>query len=384
MTPAADLACRIVTDWQGWEPLRPHWDALLQASPSSTPWQSWDFLTNRWRHVREDNRLRIFVVERHSVPCLIVPLQISTWDWPAGAGVRMLEPIGMSMDVNRPRFALGLPDPDAYACALEAIWRTRHEWHLIRIDEKLDQDPEVEHLREFAREHRLMFRQPFSHLCPYLDLRQDWNAYLGAKSNRLRKNLRAARRRLETLGAVSLRSYRTPAEIETAFDIVLALHEQSWKRRNKVEYSDSAGYRHFYRAWLQSMAVRDRARILVLLCNDRPVAATVAFMDETTYYSAQIVHDAEFKACSPGTLLEALEIEQLMKEQHFTTYDFLGSFLNNKLRWTDTAHATMQVFVMQHGPRNWLIDGYHLRLKPRFKPKLLKLWDKVRKRPQRI
>jgi CelD/BcsL family acetyltransferase involved in cellulose biosynthesis len=263
---------------------------------------------------------------------------------------------------------------------LEEIWRRRHEWHLIRLDEKTADDDEVPLLQRFARDRGLLFRQAFSHLCPYVDLRQPWETYLQGRSRQLRKNLRAGRRRLEALGRVTLRTFESIDEIAAGFAVVLQLHKRSWKLKERVEHGASPGYQNFYRGWLESQALHGRTRILALYCGDRPVAATIAFMNDSTYYSAQIVHDAQFSRCSPGTLLEVLELEGLMKEQRFTTYDFLGSFLNNKLRWTDTALSTTHVFVLQNCLRNVLIDGYYFRFKPYVKPRLLKLRDKLRKK----
>jgi CelD/BcsL family acetyltransferase involved in cellulose biosynthesis len=380
-SPADDpLYCRVIEDLQGWQSVRADWDKLLDLSPGCTPWQSWDFLTYWWRHLSTGLRLRIFVVERAGRPCLILPLQISTWSWLPGLPVHMLEPIGSIMDVNRPRIALGRPDRAAYECAFQEIWRRRQEWHLARIDEKSADDDELPMLRQFAVDRHLMFRQSFSHLCPYLDLRQSWETHLNDLGSKLRKNLRASRRRLEALGKVSLNTYETVPDVAIGLGIVFDLHSRSWKLKKKIEHSKSTAYRDFYRCWLESQAQRNQTRILVLRCGDRPVAATIAFMRGTTYYSAQIVHDAEFGHCSPGTLLESMELEGLMREQRFEKYDFLGSFLNNKMRWTQTAIPTNHVFVMRKLLRNLIIDAYYFRLKPWIKPRLLSLMARL-KRP---
>lgn len=360
-------------------PLRAHWERLLAASEGSTPWQGMDFIANWWPHLGRRHALRVIVVERDGLPCLVLPLQISRWPWLGVVPVRILEPIGSLMDVNRPRLALGPPSAEAWDCALDALWAMRGEWHTLRIDEKLQGDGEVEALRRFAARHGLIFRQGFSHLCPWLDLRGGWDAFLAARGAKMRKNLRAARRRLEARGAVELREFRTPAQVEQGYATVLELNARSWKRRARVEHGQSTGYRQFHHGWLQAMAQRGAARILVLYCDGRAVAATVALTDGETYYSAQIVHDAAFADCSPGTLLESMELEGLMREGRFATYDMLGSFLSNKLRWTSTAHPTTHVFVTRPRLRTWLFDAYYFRVKPRLRPRLLPLLRLVRR-----
>lgn len=372
------LACRVVTKLEEWEMLQPWWDGLLAESPESTPWQGYAYLTHWWRHLSNGIPLRIYVVERNGIPCLILPLQISKWAWMPGLPIRMLEPIAMLMDVNRPRLALGQFSPDAYACAFAELCNRRNDWDLIRIDEKPWADAEVALLRDFALEREFVFRQAYSHPVPYLDLDRSWAQYLTGRSQKLRKNLKAARRKLEALGTVELHDYRTPTEIETGLAIVLDLHTRSWKLKDKVEHSKSDSYQQFFRSWLLHMAFRGQARILALKCGDRPVAATIALMDGDTYYSAQIVHDREFNACSPGTLLESCELESLMQEQRYRRYDFLGSFLNNKMRWTDTATPTTHAFVMQKRFRNFILDGYYFLLKPYVRPWVIRQIRKVR------
>jgi CelD/BcsL family acetyltransferase involved in cellulose biosynthesis len=358
--------------------LRAQWDRLLAASAETTPWQGFDFISRWWQHLGAGLQLRVVVVERDGEPCLILPLQISSLSWLGALKLRVLEPIGSLMDVNRPRLALGKLDEAAYACALEAIWAASNEWDAIRIDEKTDDDSEVEMLRRFAQQHGCRFRQIFSHLIPWLDLQQDWDSFLAGRSSKMRKNLRAGQRKLEKLGPVSLHDYRSPQDIATGLAIVHELHAHSWKGKEKIEHSESVDYRSFYAGWLQAMTERGGARILVMCCGDTPVAATIAITEQHTYYSAQIVHDSRYAACSPGTLLEAQELEGLMGERQFARYDMLGSFLNNKMRWTDSAESTTLVFVLQPALRSWLFDAWFFRIKPRLRPHLMWLQQKLR------
>lgn len=368
---SAGYRCRVLTDAAAWDEVRPWWDDLLAASPSSvTPWQGIDYLSSWWRHFGADKELRLLVVERHGKPCLALPLQVSTRFEMLGMPVRMIEPVAMIMDVNRPRLAIGPADAGAYCCAFDTLWALRRDWDMIRLDEQPAGDAVTALLRDFAQRHGLWFRDIYSHHCPWLDLRQDWDRYLASRGRHLRRNLKAARRRLESLGVVQLVDYRTPADIPAGLAQVIALHQRSWKRRKRIEQSRSLAYQHVYHDWLQSLAARDSARILVLLCNERPIAATIAVMDEHTYYSAQIVHDRAFNSVSPGTLLESLEIEALMREGRYATYDFLGGFLSNKRRWTDTAIATSLVFVMQPGLATGIVDAYYFRIKPWLKSQL--------------
>jgi len=366
------LICRVHTDERAWEQLRPCWDSLLACSDGATPWQSWHFLSGWWRHLAGDRQLRIVVVERRSRPCLILPLQLSV-DRIAGMTLRCLEPIAMPDDINRPRLALGPFDPAAYRAALNALWRRRKEWNLLRIDERPPTGNELRLLDEFAEERDIEVHRSPLHPCPFLSLNRSWPEYLSGRSARLRKNLRNSRHRLESIGKMKVEVFDTPDRIETGFDVLMGIHEHSWKYSEGLGIGRSEACRRFFRSLLVDLAAESRARLLVLYGGDIPLAGTFALMDDGTYYSAAIAHDSRYAQCSPGTLLEALELEMLMNESHYASYDFLGAALNNKLRWTSQARPTVRVWLFSPSLRTRLVELLYYTVKPvvqRFRSRL--------------
>lgn len=372
MTRAGPLTVRIVTDVHGWEALQPWWDTLLEASTDSTPWQTWDYLWCWWRNLGGDKELRIIVVESAGVPVMIFPLQIGR-ETMIGVPTRIIEPITMMWDVNRPRFAIGAPDMQVFRLGLEALWGLRDEWDSIRIEELPLSDPQAQELKALAGRHGLWFRDVLSSVCPHLSLEQSWDEFLKTRGNRLRKNLRACLRKLEAEGAVHLEVSETPEDVVRAFDVAMGLHRRSWKRRKQVGLSLSVPYREFFRAFLLNRAAKGRACVLTLWAADRPAAATIAFLHGDTYFSTEIVHDAAFARCSPGTLLEAFELERLMNGRRLRSYDFLGRFLSNKQRWTEAARITHRLYLFKPSLPNFALDLHYFRAKPAVK----RLWRAV-------
>jgi CelD/BcsL family acetyltransferase involved in cellulose biosynthesis len=363
MKPAESAAptCRIETDPTAWLALREPWNRLFDLTGTATPWQSWDFQSRWWQRLAGIRRLRICVVECNDRAVLILPLQITSAE---RFGMRVLEPIGMPDDINRPRLALGSDSPAAYAAAFAAIWRIRHEWDAIRIDERRLDEPEMVRLNEFARAHGLAVRAIPLHPCPYLDLRQSWPTFLAARSARLRKNLGAARRKLAARGPVRVEQTDDPAAVVAAFDVLLDIQSRSWKQGERIGLSKSEQYRTQQRDFVAAMAAQHRARASILYCDSRPIAGTVAFFGGDTYYSAHIAHDEAYAQCSPGTLLEAHELQALMQEGRFANYDFLGGALNNKRRWTDAAIPTDRIWIFQATWRATVFKSVYFLLKP--------------------
>jgi CelD/BcsL family acetyltransferase involved in cellulose biosynthesis len=365
------LTCTLHTDAGLWERLRADWDRLLAESPDSTPSQSSDFLRLWWQHLAERRELRVFVVEDSGRPVLIFPLQLSPRRW-YGVPLRWLEPLGMLDQINRPRLALGRLDPQAYACGFDAIG-SRSDWHVIRIDEKPPDDPELQLLEAFAARTGLRYLpEPFDP-CAVINLQQPWSAYLSTRSAKFRKNLRACTRRLEAAGQARLDIARTPADIESAFDTLVDIHTRSWKHWPRYGLSHSTELQQFYRKLLALMAAKGCARVLTLSLDSRPMAATFALMDRDTYYSFEIAHDPQFERYSPGTLLESMELQGLMDEGVYRRYDPMSGAYGNKMRWAESMQPMSLVCVMRTTP----VTRTHIYVEYRLRPAVTRLCDRL-------
>ncbi len=378
-TANSHLACRLINDHDSWPLLRADWDRLYAVTPDVTPWQSWDFLSRWWQTMRGSRLLRIIVIERDGVVQAIFPFQLSRL---APLQLRVLEPIGMPDDINRPRLALGVPDYTSFIAALRLLWQRRSEWDAIKLDEQLADAVEITWLRHFADAKAMRLEQlPFMP-CPYLIL-GNWATWIASCNPRLLKNLRVARKRLEAIGPVSAERFDEPDGVLRAFDALVDVHERSWKHAAQVGLSQSDDYRRFYRDFVAARATRHQARAWVLSCNERPVAVTLALHEGSTYYSVHIAHDDAFSKCSPGTLLESIELEDLMKEKRFQIYDFLAGALRNKLRWTSTVQDTSRIWLLRRTLRSYLFSTYYFRIKLLIKELRSTVVAKNQKKPNR-
>jgi CelD/BcsL family acetyltransferase involved in cellulose biosynthesis len=108
------------------------------------------------------------------------------------------------------------------------------------------------------------------------------------------------------------------------------------------------------------------------------VAGTFGLVFDGVYYSLQISHDGELNRCSPGTLLEARELEACFA-RGYREYEFLGGFLTNKSRWTSTFRQTTQLHVYRRTPSLTLLHAWLFRIKPWIKELIrpfMKSWPK--------
>jgi hypothetical protein len=112
------------------------------------------------------------------------------------------------------------------------------------------------------------------------------------------------------------------------------------------------------------------------------MAATFGLIHRRKYYSLHIANDAEYARYSPGTFLESLELEECFAAG-LEEYDFLGGFLQNKLRWATRMRETVEVHLYQRQPR--LIAGYlyFFVIKPPLKRMLTRLGVRWPEKPRK-
>ena len=361
--PGASPSIEVVEDEAGWDALEPVWDALLVRTPGHTVFQSYAWLRLWWQAFGAGKALYILVLRRNSEVVGIAPLQISQariW----GRSFRRVELIGMPDEIDRPTC---LFPETATACAmsvLDHLHARRAHWDMLQLDEQIAGSPLAVAVRDFSAGNGLMFATTPFHPCPYLELDTTWEAHLAQRSRRLRRNLRAAKRRLSAAGRLELRRCTTPAEIREHLPRYVALEARSWKPAAGIGIARSPDYLAFYEALARSYGGDGAFHLLLLELDGRPIAGTLALDWRGVYYSLQIAHDGSYDACSPGTVLEALELETCFASGAWHEYDFLGGALNNKLRWTSTVRPTLCVHAFRKTPRLVLLFVLYFRLKP--------------------
>ena len=366
--PNGALRATVYRDAAGIEGLRNEWRQLSERSPDLTPWQQWEFAASWWpivgmRDTQGMHRvLRIIVIRDARRAVLLLPLQISRR---GRFGMRWLEPLGMPDDIHRPRLAVGALDRDAYLCALREIGSWHHEWDGIRIDEKTSDDPELQLLSSLIHPLHWRERRAPLHPCPILAIDRGWKEYLASRSHKLRKNLGSGVRKLQAHGEIRLLSYRSPDEIRAAVETLVQITAHSWKSAAGIGLGSSERYRSYFRDFANRLAQAGLARAYCLFVGATPVAATIAFIRGRTYYSTQIAHDAKFDACSPGTLLESMEMQALHEQRDFDVFDFLGAAISNKRRWTDTLIETQRILWLGRSLRARSFDTLYFLIKPR-------------------
>ena len=352
----------LVREERDWEALAPVWDRLLLAVPGHTVFQTYEYQRLWWRHFGSDNDLFIVLLVRDHQIRGIAPLQIGTVK-EYGRWLRRLAFIGSRWEVDRPRLLFPAEEGTLTRALVAFLAARADRWDFLDFHEQPADSASLAALERAFRSAGYLVGRTRDSDCAYLPLAGTWAGFLAGKSQTFRKNIKTAGRRL---GEVEYRVYDTPAEVAQQLEVYRGIEARSWKSGEGVGMSRDDAYFEFYREMAERFGKARAFVIRMLRVGGKPVAGTFGLAHDGVFYSLQIAHDAEFSRSSPGTYLEALEMEQCYREG-FREYEFLGGFLSNKSRWTSSYRFTAQLHVYRRTPFFLALYAVVFGLKPRIK-----------------
>lgn len=369
---------KVVRRAADWPALAEVWDTLLRATPDHTVFQSYAYQRLWWDHFAGDSELFIVLIVRNGAVLGIAPLRIEPVSY--GRQCRQLCFIGTRWEVDRPAFLFPGGDLTLAQVLVTFLARRTARWDLCDFHEQTTGSPLLRCLEDTFRAAGFLVSLARDSDCPYLPLQGTWQQFLAGKSQKFRKNLKSSDRKLRQLGDWQYRTYDAAPEVLEQLEVYRAIEARSWKNDAGVGVSRSDEYFAFYRELAEIFAQRHAFVVRMMTVDGRALAGTFGIVFEGVYYSLQIAHDREANRYSPGTYLEALEIQECF-DRGYREYEFLGGFLNNKSRWTTTHRQTTQLRVFRRSP---FFVGLYLvscRLKPWVKELIrpyMKSWQQNR------
>ena len=363
-------------DEDQWHHLASHWNALLLKTPEATVFQTYEYQRAWWRHFGLSRELFILVIHQGEAVIGIAPLQTTPTRY-YGKYFRELGFIGVNWEVDRPKFLFA--DHGAICCDITARFLAEHDgyWDLCRLYEQREDSLVLTTFQEQMHSYGYLTGASKDATAPYLRTDTTWEAFRKSLSRRLRKNLSGAKNKLAALGAVDYLDFSTYPEVVDKLEWYKDIEQRSWKATAGVGPSKTGIYYRFYADLAEQFGKSGQFHLRFITLDDTPVAGTFGLQFNGTFYSLHIAHDRQYEKCSLGTLLESLELESCFRGD-CREYDFLGSFLTNKLRWTSTVRTSKELHIYQRRARLVLLYVLYLKLKPVVKDTIKKvLKDKV-------
>lgn len=355
--------CFCVRRVSDWNQLAAEWKGFLASLPEPTAFQDFPFLRTWWEYFGEDRSLFIVVARRGTEICGIAPLQL-TQRRRGGFAFPTLEFLGMPDELDRPQFLVAEGDTETLRALLEHIAARRSEFSMMQLDELPAASWQLAEISQWAANNGLWMRSEPLHPVPYLTKEsQDWHGFLEQRSKHFRKRLRASQRKAERRHALRYEIANSGVEAKAMVDAFIEIESRSWKQESGVDVGSQSRYRNFYQDLLGGQHRDIEGHAIVQYVDNLPSAATLGFSTARCYYSLQIAHDLQFSSLSPGTLLEAYELEWFF-QQDLDRYEFLGGAGFNKRRWTNRAIDTCSVHIRKPGVVMAAADAFRFYAKP--------------------
>lgn len=136
-----------------------------------------------------------------------------------------------------------------------------------------------------------------------------------------RKELARLRKRLEELGAVSLRLLSPADKVSQWTEEFLALEDKGWKGRAGTSLKSSETDAAWFRETLKAMDKAARLHFLRLDLDGRPIAMLATLISNGAAYSMKICHDPDYARFSPGVMIEIEAMRSLMTRPDFRFAD---------------------------------------------------------------
>lgn len=188
----------------------------------------------------------------------------------------------------------------------------------------------------------------------YASLDQSFEDYLAGFSSKSRSTLKRKQRRLaeRSGGALDIRLYRTPAEIDDFYRHARAVSATTYQEKLLDAGLPEGGEAL---AAMLRLAAADAVRAWLLFVDGRPVSYLYAPADGETLIYAYLGYDPEFGELSPGTVLQLEAMRQLMEERRFRLFDFTEGDGQHKRRFGTGTVECADLLLLRPGLANLLV-----------------------------
>lgn len=178
----------------------------------------------------------------------------------------------------------------------------------------------------------------------YADLSLEFEAYLSTFSGKSRSGLKRKRRKLEERsgGALDVRLYRTPGEVEAFYSAARELSALTYQERLL-----DAGLPESALPEMRELAAQDQVRAFLLFVDGCPVSYLYAPADRLTLRYAYLGYDPAFGDLSPGTVLQLEAMQMLMKEGRFRWFDFTEGDGQHKRQFATGAIDSVDMLLLR-------------------------------------
>lgn len=177
-----------------------------------------------------------------------------------------------------------------------------------------------------------------------------YQAYLATLSKKMRTELPYEHRRLLKNFEVKLRRVEKDDDLPQAIETLMRLNTQRWRARGEPGSFANPEKRSFCVELARRFLACGWLDFWILELDGIPAAMEFGFRLGGTFYPLWVALDTQFKAYSPGAVLKALILQELIRDG-VQEYEFMQGSEPYKLRWG--AHELLYDTTRCARPYSW-------------------------------
>ncbi|MBI4003378.1 MAG: GNAT family N-acetyltransferase [Nitrospira defluvii] len=353
MSVTAPLTIRAVTSLEEFKGLAQEWEQLLRTVPGHSLFLTWEWLYLWAKHYLRGEQLRILLLFDDCARLVgIAPFYLRRTRAQGVIPFRELRFLGSEtvcsscLDV--------IANEKHKRAVLQSLYRylfndAQGDWDVFTLSEVPAESCTIDLWNELFDEAGKVGEVVSTTCCPVIRLSGNLDSYRAALGRNRRYTLQRKRKCLERAGRVEYSRATSPADVETAFDWLMTLHQQRWSADSNGGVFATERSKRFHREIVQVLSERGRISIDLLTLDDQPLAAIYGFVYQGVYYFYLPGFDpAAVPKASPGLLLLSHRIEEAIRDGEQTVDLLQGAQLYKLECATDIRRTVTLRYYNRH------------------------------------
>lgn len=319
----APLTIRAVTSLEEFKGLTQEWEQLLRTVPGHSLFLTWEWLYCWTKHYLGDSRLRILLMLDDQERLVgIAPLYLRTTRAHGLIPLRELRYLGSETVCSS--YLDVIANEKQKRAVLQGLYcylfnEARGDWDVLTLSEVPAESSTIDMWNELFDEAGKVGEIVSTTCCPIIRLPGDVDTYRAGLGRSRRYMLQRKMKCLQGAGRIEYSRATSPADVDTALDWLITLHQRRWSTGSSGGVFASERSKRFHREIVQVLSERGRVSIDLLKLDDRPLAAIYGFIYQGVYYFYLPGFDpAASSKASPGLLLLYHRIEQAIRDGEHT------------------------------------------------------------------
>jgi CelD/BcsL family acetyltransferase involved in cellulose biosynthesis len=185
----------------------------------------------------------------------------------------------------------------------------------------------------------------------FLDFEPGFDAWFGGLSSNARQGLKRKAKKIAAGGALDVRRFRTPEELEAFHAVARGISLKTYQER--LLGSGLPEGQEFIQEML-ALGAADRARAWLLYVAGEAAAYLYCPVVGDTVIYAHVGHDPAFNDLSPGAVLQLEAMRDLFAEKRFGRFDFTEGEGQHKRQFATGGVACVDLLLLRPGLTNRL------------------------------